>query len=162
MSEKIFDSNYWMRRMERAKRPHHAVYICRDELWQEIEESHRVILENCVTPEMSILEVGCGWGRLLSLLPQEWKGDYLGIDLCPGFIDKARSTWPGREFRCADIREFDIQKQYDMCIMISIKPMILRNVGETAWSEIEQKCKKHARQILYLEYDPKADGVLDG
>lgn len=42
----------------------------------------------------SILEIGCGCGCLLAYLrARGFRGDYLGIDLVPGFVEKARERF---------------------------------------------------------------------
>lgn len=43
-----------------------------------------------------IVEIGCGCGCLLAhLRAHGFRGDYLGIDLVPGFIEKARAGFAG-------------------------------------------------------------------
>jgi SAM-dependent methyltransferase len=62
----------------------------------------------------SILDVGCGFGDLLSYL--EGKGiavRYSGLDLQPAFIEEARRRHPAGDFHCADIERFEPSAHFD-------------------------------------------------
>lgn len=52
----------------------------------------------------SILDVGCGVGHFAGWLAErEYEGDYLGIDILPEMIERARETHPKMRFEHADI-----------------------------------------------------------
>ncbi len=54
--------------------------------------------------QASILDVGCGVGHFAGwLLEHGYEGDYLGIDILPEMIDRARDTHPKMRFEHADI-----------------------------------------------------------
>lgn len=69
------------------------------------EASHRRRLEVLlqITPQYkrSILDVGCGYGRLAEVFP--YPQHYVGIDLIPEMIDAARSKYPFYYFDVGDI-----------------------------------------------------------
>lgn len=57
-------------------------------------------------PGMRILDIGCGPGQMLRLMPET---DYVGYDLDPGYIEAARRYFGDRaEFHCADATEVDL------------------------------------------------------
>lgn len=166
MAEAILDPLYWKRRLKAApdESLHHAIFKCPLDRWKKIELKHTKILNELIRPTHSILDVGCGYGRLLSLMRESWKGGYLGVDLSPDFLDIARIDYPSRRFVVADLTtEIDQFSKYefDWAVMISIRPMIKRNLGDLAWIGIETKLKKIARRMLYLEYDENDNGSIE-
>lgn len=65
----------------------------------------------------SVIEVGCGSGLLANDLPAGL--DYLGIDRCGWFVDRAKaraeaSRVKGRAFKCWDARNMEAQPPYDL------------------------------------------------
>lgn len=155
----VFEQDFWKARLADAyhyEQLHRAIYICSYEEWTMYKRQHEEILNKVVAPGDSILDCGCGYGRLLTMLPESWKGSYLGIDLFPGFIDIASTQYPNRLFAVGDLRRpIDLPFQYDIAVCISIKPMVIRNSGEDIWAEMERNIRKVAKKILFLEYgDP--------
>ena len=168
MTEPILDPDYWRRRLIRAaKSPsfHHSIYKCASEEWERIEEVHRVILTCLIQPNDSVLDCGCGYGRLLTLMPRYWIGDYLGVDHCPEFIALARATYPDRRFHIADLRSLVVrgndEAKFDWAIMISIRPMVKRNCGDEVWTQIEHQIRMNAKKLLYLEYSENDEGSVE-
>lgn len=152
MMQEIFDPAYWKRRLERARELHHAVFICPKDRWERIEEAHRKVLSEIVNRDTSILDAGCGYGRLLDLLPDSWNGTYCGLDISPDFIARAKKEHPGENFIVADVRDIHFPSQFDLAIAISFRPMVKRN-DEEAWKKIEERLKALSKRQLYLEYD---------
>lgn len=168
MTEAIYDPEYWARRIREApsRSPHQAIYLCTNREWEAIEKKHRDILARHIKAGDSILDCGCAWGRLLQLLPRGWKGRYLGVDLCPEFIERARrESFEAAEFLCGDLRTrlkpLPAEPRFDWAVMLSIRPMIRRYKGEDAWREIEAEVRRVADKILYLEYDVNDEGVIE-
>lgn len=171
MAEPILDPDYWHHRMMAAPKgeDHRAVFLCPKESWDKIELVHRAILCRHIKPNTSIFDAGCGWGRLLDMLPLEWMGAYLGVDLSPDFIDKARRLhqYPrrGRDARfhvgnLMNLSLFTSSDKADLAICISIKPMVVRNLGAEAWDLMEAQLRTVAKSILLLEYDETDEGEL--
>jgi SAM-dependent methyltransferase len=153
VSEAINDPNYWKNRLAKAVRLHHSVYRCTDDQWKAAEQRHMIELEKVVKPNSSILDVGCGYGRLLDLLPSDWQGDYLGIDISPDFLELARMSYPDREFREMSMEgcENHIERKYDYGVLVSIRPMIIRYNGQEVWDRWEQSLLKVANELVFLE-----------
>ena len=164
--EPINDPNYWARRLavQGKDERHKAIFITSKENWDAIAEKHRMILARHIHPEHSVLDAGCAWGRLLDLMPTDWRGFYQGIDLSPDFIELARREYPQRAFRVADMRQIPfLTGTFDFAVLISIRPMVKRNLGEDEWEKMEKELKRVARNLLVLEYDVNDEGeVLQG
>ena len=168
MTEPILDPGYWRRRIELAPHgePHQAVFRCHLSKWKLIEAKHKEILASLIKPTDSILDIGCGWGRLLSLLPREWKGRYTGMDISPDFIalaDKLHAG-PDREFHVGDMRLLDtvlLANKASWAVMISIRPMVIRNLGEADWAAAERQIRRLASKLLFLEYDENDPGSVE-
>lgn len=166
MSEPVLDPQYWKDRLARAEacgQLHHAVFLCGATRWAKIEARHREILAATIKPDESILDVGCGWGRLLDLLPKEWRGRYMGVDASPDFIAKAEKLRPRRCFVRASALDLDQHKlpTSDWAVLISFRPMIVNNLGQGVWDEMEIEIRKAARRLLFLEYDPGHEGSIE-
>ncbi len=184
MSLPVFDPEYWSHRLRESPRGqlHHAVFKCTGSQWSAIAAKHRSILMGHISPQDNILDVGCGWGRLLGLLPHHYRGNYVGIDLCSEFINLADRLYelsagmPGGagvhssvRFVDGDVRHLEThlenhQRQpgyFDWAVFISIRPMVLRNVGKPAWDEIDVKVREFCKKLLFLEYDVNDPGSVE-
>lgn len=165
MSKPILDPKFWRSRLKTAPResPHHAIYLCHNELWDRIEQKHREVLAATIKPRDSVFDAGCGWGRLLSLLPGDWDGDYLGVDLSPDFISIAQKRYPARKFIIGDLRRLSSvgPLRYDWAVLISVRPMVRGNLGDAVWIGMEDQIRSVANRILFLEYDPDDEGSVE-
>lgn len=169
MSQMILDPNYWRQRLENVRKEglplHHAIFKLNTSSWEAIEQKHREILAHHIKPTDKVLDVGCGWGRLLTLMPEDWRGCYIGVDVSPDFIALAKERHPNYHFITGDIRKWerswglDETIKMDWAVLISIRPMVQRNTG--VWSECEAAIRKVARKLLYLEYDPLDEGSVE-
>lgn len=161
----ILDPAYWRERLLTAAYPHQALFVCIKDRWEAIEAVHRTILAQHIQPSDSILDIGCGWGRLLDLLPEGWNEEYLGIDISPDFIKIAREKYPERSFGVGDVRtlplvsestgysHYVVEDSWDWAVLISFRPMFKRHLGVEEWGKAEAAIRKCARRLLYLEYD---------
>jgi SAM-dependent methyltransferase len=187
MTEPIGDVAYWRGRLEQAQAQHRrdllhtAVFRCPLPRWKAIEAKHRQILERHIGPDDSILDAGCGWGRLLGMLPDAWQGVYVGVDLSPDFIaialqEMSTPPLPGRKrlvgaFMVGDLTSDATVKalaayptrlhKFHWAVLISIRPMVKRNQGDAVWATMEANIRQVADRLLYLEYDPDCDGFVE-
>lgn len=169
MAEKrpILDLEFWRKRLFDARRGelHHAVYVCPKAEWDAICERHRKILAETIRPTDKILDCGCGWGRLLDLMPLDWhmrslhSHQYLGVDLSPDFIQLAKELRPQHYFLVGDLRRLHevTNGGYDIAVLISVRGMVIRELGRDVWNEMEIQIRKVAKRLLYLEYTPGED-----
>lgn len=161
MSRPVHDVLYWRQRLQAAKVRHHAIFLCDTAKWERIEAVHRQILAKCVGKFDSVLDVGCGYGRLLTLMYRNWCGDYLGVDLSPDFVELARAEHPDRKFIVHDMMQpTSFNEPLDWAVLISIRPMIRREMGDEAWLTMESNVRQQAKRMLFLEYDPLDPGEI--
>src|SRR5437899_1011153 len=67
--------------------------------------------------ELSLLEIGCGYGALLEVFnpgPQ-----YVGLDLVPEFIAEARQRYPERKFLLGNVLE-NADVSFDLCVLAGV------------------------------------------
>lgn len=171
--EPILEPSYWQRRLEQAQAAgqlHLSIFRCPLERWLRIEARHREVLARLIGPADSVLDAGCGYGRLLDLLPEGF-GDnlhnsYLGVDLSPDLIEVAlrtRGISRRRHFQVADLRQLPPESdrwRFDWAILISVRPMVRRNCGEEVWQQMESELKRVAKRLLFLEYDDMDEGEV--
>lgn len=156
MSKPVLDPSFWRDRLQ-AKELRHSVFVCPAPMWQAICDRHRAILSVFAGPlrDANILDVGCGYGRLLDLLPASWRGNYLGIDLSPNMVDKAKELHPDKAFVCANTQVFSPKR--DVAILISVRKMIQDNCDAAVWPSIQSDVEASSKHQLYLEYGEGAD-----
>lgn len=165
--EQVLSPEYWESRSKRSKETgqrHQAVFLCHFSKWKAIETRHREILRETIRPTDSVLDVGCGYGRLIDMMPDDWTGRYVGVDVYDGFVSEGIERHRGRpctEFVTADVRDLGgFPFRFDWAVMISVRPMIKRNCGEGVWGEMERVVKSLVGRILYLEYDENDKGEI--
>ncbi len=162
MSEPILDPAYWAKRLAEAKELHQSIFRCPLDRWQRIEDKHRQILANRIGPMDPVLDCGCGYGRLLTLMPSIWKGRYLGVDISPEFVALAERNYPTHNFVIGDLRDLSwVKDKYDWAVLISIRPMVIRNLGYEVWDQMERQIRNVANRLLYLEYDELDEGSME-
>ena len=163
MPEPVDDPEYWRRRLEdgRHRELHLSIFRCPLVQWRRIEERHRRILAGLIGPRDSVLDCGCGYGRLLTLMPPGWEGGYVGVDLSPDMVLLARETH-NRLFMVSDLRDLSaVHVRSDWAVMVSVRPMIVRNMGAEVWAEMEARIRTKADRLLFLEYDELDDGSVE-
>ena len=152
----VLDPAFWEQRIgEYPGFIRSAMCHCTDEVWNYHKDRHTAALAAVIRPTDSLLDAGCGYGRLLDMLPQDWHGAYLGVDLSPGFIKVAAQTYPTREFRVADLRYAiaGISKKFDWAVGIGLQRMLLVNCGPEVWAQVESTLKAVSTNQLFLNFD---------
>lgn len=166
MPEDILNAHYWKQRLDSAVERHQAIFRCDLARWRRIEDKHRQILASTVRNIDSVLDAGCGWGRLLDLMPKTWYGSYCGIDISPDFIQLARQTHRSRIFLQGNLHDgtlldtVSVSAKFNWAVCISMRPMIRRNLGDDYWDTIQDNILEAADRILFLEYDENDNGEI--
>lgn len=83
-------------------------------LWREV--SHLV---EEIDPDSTVLDVGCGNGRLLRAFKDK-KIDYLGVEPSEGLIKEAEREFPGQRFIKGNILELGNIPEYNFDYVVSI------------------------------------------
>jgi SAM-dependent methyltransferase len=67
----------------------------------------RVLVRDYIRPKPGdrVLDIGCGPGTLVPLLPEV---DYVGFDLSPEYIQRARAKYPDKNFVCERVSAFSL------------------------------------------------------
>jgi len=83
---------------------------------------HRRVVEHHarVRPGLRVLDIGCGPGRVLDVLPDV---DYLGLDVSEEYIAAARNRYGDRAaFRCTDAASADLagEAPFDVVLMMGV------------------------------------------
>jgi len=84
-------------------------------------EQEKKLLNHLSTFDFSsVLEIGCGFGRITRLILDNFKvDDYLGFDISPDLINiaiKLKKDYPNTQFKVGDIIELKLEKKYDLII----------------------------------------------
>lgn len=150
----INTTEFWKERIEKSKDYgdiHHSVYISTDRLWKKIAEEHLKILTREVDPTWDVLDAGCGYGRSAAWFsPQR----YTGVDFSPDFIKQAQERFKDHKFIQADLARLPFaDSQFDIAFCISIKAMVIGNLGEEAWQKMEAELLRVADKVILLEYE---------
>jgi SAM-dependent methyltransferase len=160
----VLNPAFWDARIAGAvEEPHRAIYHCAKEQWDAIQEEHRKILRRLLdtTLDLHVLDVGCGRGDLIDLLPA--RVNYTGMDLCPRFIDDACRVHPSRRFLVGDMRRLPFpDRSFHWVVLRSIEGMIKQNLGVATWRQIEAEAMRVSDYVLLLNYSsPHLYRVVD-
>jgi len=151
------EPNYWAERltMARAKDAlHRAVFEVGDEQWEGIVRRRRRKLFGLILPDAPVIDIGCAWGWNRDVMPESYRGRYVGIDICPEFIDMAQERYPADTWLLMDARKTLFSDlEFDHAMLGSIKGMLISHKGLDAWEEVEREVNRIAKQMHILEYN---------
>ena len=138
---------YQKRIREYGAADHRSLFYSDDGLYRRRIESAAKLIAPHIAPEDSVLDVGCGDGNLVPLLPP---CAYTGLDVVPEFVERARGRFAHAEFRCANI--MDETRTYDWVLLVGA-------TGATPGVEgIVEHCWGLARKGMFLDIlDAKRD-----
>lgn len=159
MAKQVDKLSFWKERIDTAVKDQYTVYVCSDQSWKEIMEEHTNIIEENIPSDALVLDAGCGYGRMCELFSPEL---YLGVDFSPDFINKAKNMYPDYQFSVENLKALPFKdNQFDWSFCVSIKKMIIDNLGEAEWQFMEDELKRVSKNVLLLEYeDPKPFEIL--
>lgn len=153
----VSNEEFWKKRIEDSKKYgdiHHSVYISSPTLWKNIEIAHREILDKY--KDDKVLDAGCGYGRA-----SQWFNDYTGVDLSPDLLAIAKKEYPDKKFIQSKLDKLPFEDdEFDMAFCISIRAMIIGNLGEEAWIPMEKELNRVAKKVLILEYENPREFTL--
>ena len=114
-----------------------------------------MIKEYLTSPEMRILDVGCGTGRHAINLATKGYNNITAVDLSPGMIGAARETATGKnvqvDFGLGDARELPFENEFDAALCLCEGAFgLLENDTENykVLKGVHKSLKKHGIFIL--------------
>ncbi len=111
----------------------------------------------------SVLELGCGFGRITKLLLTHYNNinEYLAIDLSPDQIENAKihlsslkSDKVKLDFMVSDILSLNVDKKYDLVILSEVLLHILPSEIDSIIKKLLTLSKKHIINIDWYENNP--------
>lgn len=151
MSKPVNQINFWKERIDRAKKDnvmHYSVYLASPALWKKIYDTHVEIIDREIPKQSKVLDIACGYGRMSPLFE-----NYLGVDFSPDFIKEAKKLYPTKSFEVQDVTSLPYPGlSFDWGVAVSFKNMIVGNLGEERWKEMEKEIKRVCKKTLLLEY----------
>lgn len=146
MSRPVNKTSFWKERLDSSERIQDSVYVTVDGDWNRINRAHEEVLKPYVNKK--VLDAGCGYGRW-----SEFFSDYVGVDFSPDFISKAKELYPDKKFMQESLDKLPFEdKEFDMAFCVSVKGMIVANLGEEVWQSMEKELKRVAKHLIFLEY----------
>lgn len=96
-------------------------------LWQRIAGSRhfkKKLVEELLslTPDMRMLDIGCGTGEILDFISPGLNLEYVGTDISPEYISRASSRYSGRgTFLCQDATApLEHQDYFDLALLLGL------------------------------------------
>ncbi len=114
----------------------------------------------------SVLELGCGFGRITQLLLTNYSNitEYLAVDISPHQIENAKSLLSSSklspdvklDFLVSDIQSLKLDKEYDLVILSEVLLHILPTEIDSIIKKLITLSKKHIINIdWYAEHPPR-------
>lgn len=144
---------FWQQRMAESPDARRIIWDGTDQQWDQMEKRHRELLERTVQPSWSVLDAGCGYGRLLGMMPKLWHGFYVGLDVSPDLIQMARNHWPGKSFSVCDLTQpLPLwAPKFDIAVCVMLRHMLRTHAGEEVWQKVKANILQRADRMLCLE-----------
>lgn len=98
----------------------------------------------------SVLEIGCGTGRILELTAGYFQR-LTGLDLNPSMLQHASERLPDASFHCLDMREFSLGETFDVILCLYDTMNHLRDLEE--WQQTFRQVRRHLRPYGRFIFD---------
>ncbi|HYJ01251.1 MAG TPA: class I SAM-dependent methyltransferase [Nitrososphaeraceae archaeon] len=112
----------------------------------------------------SVLELGCGFGRITKLLLTNYDNitEYLAVDISPDQIENAKTLISSAkisnkvklDFLVSDIQSLKLDKQYDLVILSEVLLHILPTEIDSIVNKLISLTKRHIINIDWYEDQP--------
>ncbi|MFA5829415.1 MAG: class I SAM-dependent methyltransferase [Candidatus Gracilibacteria bacterium] len=78
----------------------------------------------------SVLDIGCGYGRVLKHMYEMGYRDLTGIDVSDGLILRAKQLCPDAVYRIQDIESIQLEQKYDLILIMGVIEYILSDENQ--------------------------------
>lgn len=167
-AKEIADQTVWDKLAE--ENPHHAVISAEDEVAAEAKSIEQINdLLNFLEPGQTLLDLGCGYGRVAQyLLPQLKLGGYIGVDSSYEMLRLFKQRYESREEEQrtplllvnADIHTLPLKDQsVDAMIACAVFLHNHKSVVEAAMQEITRVLKSGGTFLVYSSF-PRAATLM--
>lgn len=152
----VSSPQFWRQRLTEVHRHerdlHKSIYDIDLHLWQQIQEHCRRELE-ALPVGSKLLDAGCGYGSLYEVCPKTVK--YTGVDNSDELVQLARQRNPEGMFYLMNLKSLDrfVDRQFDITYCRSVKRMIIDNLGEREWEEVNAELHRVSKTVIYVEYE---------
>lgn len=165
--EDVLNPVYWDRRLVQAAARgelHRSIFQGTPDAMAEKQKAQEAALQfgTWHSTAVSILDLGCGYGRLLDMLQARYRAvpppeRYLGVDLSPNLVEAARTRWPTHWFQVGDLRTFVPEhpsfagRQFDVGVLLWVRQPVVNNAGRAAWRAIEDNARQYCRRLVVVD-----------
>ena len=106
-------------------------------------------------PFQSVLEIGCGFGRITKLILSNFPdiGEYVAMDMSPDQLETAKNFVKSDKVRFieSDIQSSQLDKKYDLVIAVSVLLHILPSEINQVISKLTSFSKSNVINVDYYE-----------
>jgi ubiquinone/menaquinone biosynthesis C-methylase UbiE len=106
-------------------------------------------------PFQSVLEVGCGFGRITNLVISNFPDieEYIAVDISPDQLKNAKSFVKSdkMQFIESDIQSLQLDKKYDLVIAVSVLLHVLPSEIDQAIAKLVSFSRQHVINVDYYE-----------
>jgi len=101
----------------------------------------------------SVLDVGCGTGRLVPHLQER---EYLGVDIADRLLEKAKENYPSSKFLLMNVLNLELPNEsFDSILCINLLKHLHRKEVSKAFSELVRVCRKGGIIIIRVPIIPE-------
>lgn len=165
--EDVLNPAYWDRRLVQAAARgeiHRAIFQGTPDRMAEKQREQEVLLQfgTWFHTNTSVLDLGCGYGRLLDMLQARYNRvpapeRYLGVDLSPNLVETARVRWPNHWFQAGDLRTFVPEHpsfetdRFDVGVLLWVRQPVVAHAGEEVWEAIVANARRYCRRLVVAD-----------
>lgn len=120
--------------------------------------SYPWIMRHSLGDAITVLDVGCGDGALMTLINMDKKYKVTGVDLFEEDLKKAKSSGVYKKLILQDVRKIDqIKEKFDVVFCSQVIEHLTKNEGMKLLKNMENLAKKKvivATSVGFLPYNP--------